>query len=251
MAELVVMSGSSLATFLRCPQQWELAYVHRIRRPPRLRMAVGLAAHSAIEKNLRHKMQVWTDLPKEEVIETFVDEFKRDAQDSPDEGKETKGNSQDSGIATLGVWYDQVNPQIQPLAVEQHGQFTLNGIPYDWTADVVTQQKRIRDWKFSLKKPSGDQYIVNMIGYAIGWRHESGEIESGVDLDYMVRTKQPYHHNIPGSTVPDEAIDAFTRALQSAYKSINAGIYPPTGLSSGVCSWCAYSDGTCPAYRRA
>lgn len=51
-------------------------------------------------------------------------------------------------------------------------------------------------------------------------------------------------------TVPDQDIQVFADMVQGAHDQIMAGYFPPHGLKSGACSWCAYSDGTCPYYRR-
>jgi len=253
MTEPVVMSGSSLNTFLRCARQWEYAYVHRIKRPPSVKQAIGISGHYAIETDLKHKVQTWEDLPREEVIETFVDTFKVESADAEDDPAETKGQALDSGVRSVGTWYDKVAPAVAPLLVEQHGQFTLTvdsfGVPYDWTADLVDQDRNIRDWKFVGKKPSGGStYILNMVGYAIGYREQTGEMESGVQLDHIVRTKNPYHYPISSGPVSDEDLAAFSDILVTSYRSIATGIFPPNGLRSGACSWCGYKT-ICSAYK--
>lgn len=253
MAEPVVMSGSSLNTFLRCARQWEYAYVHRLKRPPNLRQALGISAHAAVEADLKHKVATWDDLPKEEVVQTFVDAFHAESLDALPDPKASKDEFLDSGVSAVEVWYDDCAPTVAPILVEQHGQFSLNveelSIPYDWTADEVDQDTTIRDWKFVSRKPAGGQtYVLNMVGYAIGYREQTGGIEAGVRLDHIVRTKKPYYHPLASGTVADQDIEAFADILASAYRSINAGSFPPNGLKSGACSWCGYND-ICPAYR--
>lgn len=251
--EPVVMSGSSLNTFLRCARQWEFAYVYRIKRPPRFRMVLGSSAHLAVEVDLKHKVETNEDLPKEAVIQTFVDSFVVNSQEVEDEDEDV-GTYLDSGVASMGLWYDEVAPTVAPVLVEQHGQFTLTtddgSIPYDWTADLIDQELRVRDWKFVSKRPSGgDTYVLNMVGYAVGYRHQTGGIESGVQLDHIVRTKKPYYYPLGSGPVSDGDIAAFADILAGAYKAIGAGVFPPNGLKSGACSWCGYRD-ICTAVKK-
>lgn len=253
MTEPVVLSGSSLNTYLRCHRQWEYAYVHRIVRPPRLRMALGISAHYAVEVDLQHKVKTWEDMPRDEVVQTFVDDFERVAADAEAEPGETKGGTKDSGVTAVGTWYDRVAPNVAPVLVEQNGQFMLRSddveVPYDWTIDVVDQDRMIRDWKFVSKRPSGTQsYVLNMVGYAIGYRRQSGEMESGVQLDNIVRTKTPYHYPQSSGPVADDDIEAFTEIVTTVYQAIGTGLFPPTGLQSNACSWCGYRD-ICNAYK--
>lgn len=256
MAEPIVLSGSSAGTYQRCPRQWYHEYVERQVRPPRLKMARGLAAHDAVEQVLRHKMDAWELMPREHALEIFSAEFDRVAADTPDtQGKETKADVKRRGLLAVGAWFDDVAPTIEPLFVEQNGQFTINEVHYDWTLDVLDQNGVIRDWKFVKSKPSGkmdDPYAPNyrlaLIGYAVGLRQLTGDIETGIQLDYTVCTLNPYHMQTFEPTVTQEDIDDFRDTILEIHTRIRQGHYPPRGLSNRSCSWCAYTDGTCKAY---
>lgn len=251
MADPLVLSGSSLNTFLNCPRQWEYAYVQRIKRPPRLKMLLGTAAHTAVEQDLVHKMETGEDLQRDEVVDTFRDEFVAISAEAEDDTDDV-GKLTDSGIKTVGVWHDEVAPVTDPVMVEQHIQYKLNGTVIDGTIDVVKRGGRIGDWKFTAKTPDrrGGQYLLNMVGYGIGYRRLTGEIEAGIELDFMVRLKQPKHVPIVSGPIPDESIVAYAGIVDDVVRQINAGLFPPHGLRSGACSWCGYQD-ICPAYRAA
>lgn len=246
MAEPVVLSGSSLNTFLRCAKQWEYAYVYRLRRPPSLKQALGISAHVAAETNMKAKLETWVDLPVDMVLDAFRDSFQeegRDAEEKPDR-KETRPAYLDSGIQAVRHWREVVAPLYQPAMVEQHVQFALNGIPIDGTMDIVDDQGVIRDHKFVSRTPtSGSTYVLNMVGYAIGYRQLTGSIETGIVLDHIVRLKEPKYVPIaaPGP-VPDKSVIAYAGIVTDVKRSIDAGIFPPTGLQSNACSWCGYSD---------
>lgn len=245
MAEPVVLSGSSLNTFLRCGRQWELAYVHRIKRPPSLRMARGTAGHTVAEIDLKHKLETGEDLPLEEILDTYRDEFVKETADSPEneKKKETKPLYLEAGLNGIKTWRLKVAPLVDPEYVEEPIQFTINGIPYSGTIDLADKKKKVRDWKFVGKKPDtrSQDYVVNMVGYVIGYRQKTGELESGVALDHIVLTKEPYHFPVESEgPTPDESIVAFAGIVGSVHDSIQKGAFPPTGLKSGACSWCGY-----------
>lgn len=244
-------SASSIATFMRCAKQWEYAYVYELKRPPSIRMVLGTAAHAAEEVNYKQKIDTGLDLPTADVLDVYSDAFDSGAMEAVTdaEDKEQPGEAKDSGIATLTVYHETVAPSIEPLWVEHEGLVHVNDIPYSYTIDLVDTNARVRDHKYTKRKPQGaSDYRLAMIGYAVGYRHETGEKEADVVLDYMVRTKQPYHHPVASDgPVPDRAIDAFAGVLEMVSRAITEGIFLPTGLTNHACSWCGYRD-ICPAY---
>jgi hypothetical protein len=240
----------------------EFAYVQRIKEPPTLRLALGSAAHTAVEFDLREKMETGDDQPLEQMQDTFRDEFEKESYGAEDTPKETKGQALDSGVKCVEVWHKKVAPDTHPLAVEEEVQFSINGVPIAGTIDVVKQvgdptswfesKRIIGDWKFVGKKPQdAGTYLLNMIGYGIGLRQKTGLKEDGIVLDHLVRTKEPYHFPIASKgPIPDESIDAYGDIVAGVARDIEAGSFPPTGLQGHACSWCGYKA-RCPAYKAA
>lgn len=250
MAEPVVLSGSSLNTFLECASLWELLYVRGLRRPPSLKMALGIAGHAAAEVDLKQKITSGRDLPRDEVLDAFRDSFVENSRDSDEfpARKETRHVYLDSGVAAMLVWHKDVAPTVDPVMVEEPVQYTINGVNYSGTIDLVDRKKRVRDWKFVGRKPSptDQKYVLNMTGYAVGYRYKTGEIESGVVLDHIVRTQTPYHFPVSSDTpVPDQSIQSFAAIVEESYGAIQRGSFPPTGIRSGRCSYCPFRGKEC------
>lgn len=264
MAEPVVLSGSSIATYLRCAKQWYYAYVERIRTRPNLKAALGIAAHEALEVDLGQKIKSRIHVPLDVIQDAFVDAYKEssyDAVEKPDKG-ETIPLYEAKGLKSVELWQNQVGPTYQPVLIEQHGQFTIkvddgDPIPYDWTLDVLDEAGIIKDHKFVSRTPdSMSTYVLNMVGYAVGERRRTpGFIEAGVQLDHIVQTKEPKYVPIPNpekgevlAPVTDDDIIAFSGVVDDVHRGIQAGSFPPTGLKSNACTWCGYVQ-ICPAYR--
>ncbi len=230
-------------------RQWEYAYVFKFKRPPSLRMVKGTAGHKAAEVHMIGKMVTGEDRPVDEDLDAFSDSFDQEIADTEVTDKE-KGVTKDAGVKEVRFWHREVAPPIVPTMVEQPIKFIINRIPWTGTIDLVDTEARVRDWKFTGRTPSSaDAYILNMVGYAIGYRVLTGEVESQIVLDHIVGLKTPKHVAIRSDgPVPDRSIAEFTRIAEDAMRSIQAGIFPANGLKSGACSWCGYKD-ICPAYR--
>jgi hypothetical protein len=246
-----VLSGSSLNTFLRCARQWEYAYVFRLRRPPALRMVTGTAGHKAAEVHMLAKRESGEDGPVAIALDAFSDSFDievKEAETTPAEAGEWK----DKGTRSVKLWHKEIAPSVTPVHIEQPISFYVNDVPYTGTIDLVDAERVIRDWKFTNRTPSSaEPYLLNLIGYAVGYRTLTGEVESAVELDHIVQLKTPKPFIIKSDgPVTDRAIASFADTVETVTRSIQAGIFPPNGLKSGACSWCGYRD-ICPAYKEA
>lgn len=257
MSEPVVLSGSSISTFLKCQRQWERQYIYRDPRPPSLVLSLGTAAHEAAELDLVRRMETGELASTEEVVQVFRDSFERETVDAEDEPKETKGEATDSGVKAVTFWHDNVAPPIKPKAVELHGQFAIEGIPYDWTADLIEEGPEEGEWgldddmvtdhKFVSKTPSddGEKYLVNMVGYAIGYRHQTGNNPKR-RLSYTVRLKRtPKHVVVDKPALTDADVDKFVDVVTSVNDTIQRGSFPPTGAGTWVCGYCPVSKAHC------
>lgn len=247
-----LFSASSLATFLRCGAQWEYAYVYAIKRPPNVRMVIGVAAHEAVETNYRQKLGTRLDLPVSDVTDAFADAFTRLTEDVEDDPEEPAGVAKDSGVLLVEKYQEIVAPTVQPLYVEQEIQFNINDIPYAGFIDLVDDTGRVRDLKTTKRKPgSRTNYAIAMTGYAVGYRQLTGQVEAGVTLDYMIRTQKPYYYPAASAgPISDAGIAAFAKVISGVSESIQRGIFLPTGLNTGACGYCPYTD-LCPAFRAA
>lgn len=256
MTEQLVLSGSSVATYRRCPQWWYFEYIEQQVRPARLQMARGLAAHEAVEYDLKHKIATWEDAPKDEVVDLYITRFAEYAKDSPEiQGKDTKDDVFRRGVLAVEAWRDHIAPNIFPLFVEVNGRFEIDGVLYDWTADVIDQSFLVRDWKFVKKKPQpgspfSPDYTYPMRGYYIGAETELGLELSGWQIDYVVCTLNPYLVSDNHAPLDQEERNDFRNVVVETHDLIMEGRFPPKGLGNNSCSWCPFADGTCEPHRR-
>ena len=244
-----VLSGSSLNTFLRCAKQWEYAYVYRFKRPPKLRMVTGTAGHKGLEVHLIEKRDTHKDAPLSVALDAYSDSFDEEVKEA-EAPKNEAAEWKDKGIRSVKLWHKEVAPTIQPALVEEPISFVINGQPYTGTLDLADVDDVIIDHKFPNKTPSNaDNYLVNLVGYAIGFRQKTGRVEEMVRLDNIVQLKTPKYVRIASDgPVTDKAILAFADTVSIAVRQINAGLFPPTGLGGHACSWCGYTD-ICEPYK--
>lgn len=255
----LILSASSVATFLRCGKQWEFAYVHRERRPPTVKQALGLASHDAYDQDMTAKLATGENLPEALVLDAFSTEYDRLALEfeKPDEDP---GSAKDQQIKVVRKYRTDLAPLIEPVMVEESFIIEVNGLTYSGTLDLASIHRvkpdstriKVRDWKNTAQKPSdGGNYTFGMVGYALGYRVLTGDIEDEVQIDYLVRYKKKdpgYYPISSGGPVSQAAVESFAETLADVFDAIMAGRFVPNGLQNNACSWCGYAA-ICPAYR--
>jgi hypothetical protein len=257
MSEPVVLSASSINTYLRCQQQWYYAYVMNIKSPPNVALLVGLSAHKAVETNMEQKVTSKLDLPVADVLDVFSTEYDAQVGDIENED-EDPGKGKDSGIDIVRLYHTTVAPPIQPALVEEQIQFSVNGIPYSTVLDLVEERidpvfneahDILRELKTTKSTPTIDRYAIQMTGQSVGLKHKTGKEQVGVIVDVLVRTKTPKHIQIQApELMKPPAIGMFADIVAKVHAQIQTGNFIPSGLTNRACSWCGYTN-ICPAYK--
>lgn len=265
MAQDLVLSASSVTTFLRCGQQWAYAYVAGIKAPPSLRAIRGIAAHAAVEVDMRQKIASKVDIPINDMLDAYDTSWQAEAINGYTVINDEKpGEVKDKGYELVSLYRETVAPGIQPVLVEEPIQFAINGQAYSGQIDIGEEidvdlgwgppEKRlvIRDTKTTGRTPPDDGgYLLNMTGYAIAQRQATGRTEADTVLDYLIATKEPKYKEIRmGGPITDAQIAQFAGIVGQVSAAINAGRFVPNGLVSGACGWCGYRA-ICPAYQTA
>lgn len=247
MSDPVVFSASSINEFEKCPRRWYYTYIEQRPAPESVQQALGTAVHAAIEANMRYKLDTGVLLEREALEATFWDEF-NEAWDRSDGWHEADAIAAGTdGIRLTLLHHETVAPGIDPLWIEEPVQFEINGVPYSGVIDLVDARGRIRDWKTTARKPRPAGYVTNMVGYAIAYRQRTGQIETEVVLDYLVRTKKAQYVPIAsGGPISDAAIAKFATNVLAVAEMVGRGDFPSHGATTGQCRWCPYAA-ICPA----
>lgn len=251
----LILSGSSLKVYLECPKEWEFAYLWAKHMPPSYKMALGTAAHAAVEHGLKGILE-----DDARPLASWIEQFdlawfeettlSRPKNDKPIESAEAYRRS---GHDCVAFYYQEIAPTVIPVLVEEPMAYTINGHTWTGTLDLLDAlpdgRLRLRDHKFTGEKPrDAKRYMTPMIGYYLGARRLFGDrLSDEVVVDYIVRGRKITHHQIL-ITIDEGAIMAFATDVEEAATAINAGRFPPLGRTNGTCRWCPYRR-TCPDAR--
>lgn len=234
----LVLSATSVEAYRSCHWRWFLQYVEGERGEASLEQAVGLAAHAAIE----HYYNRWIAEPmkivdRAEVIDVFDTTFLLEAP-----VVSAARPMRQIGRRVVNAYIEDVAPTLTPAFVEMPGRITVNGIGYSLHIDLVDTARVVRDTKVKGSKPrDATRYLFAMTGYSLGYRALTGERETDVQIDVMVRLKRDRPYHVPlryGGPITNLDIGRFARQLEDTAEGIDRGDFAPTGLEAGECRWC-------------
>lgn len=254
MVNPLVLSGSSLNTFMECPRAWQYQYLFRKDMPPSYKMALGIAAHEAVEAAYRYQATNG-DLPPLDFWLAIFDQHwsscTRNSRPKNHQPAESAEAHRKSGHSVIGYYARNIAPTIDVVAFEKPVAITINGHTWTGTIDLIDRMPdgrlRLRDHKFTSKKPEGtDRYKRPMIGYYLAAKHYFGEIAE-VAIDYIVRGSPPTYTKLLIEPTEQDILD-FATDIEEAVASINVGRFPPLGNQTLACRWCPYRK-ICPSAR--
>lgn len=247
------LSPSAIKTYMRCPKQFEFAYMKGLKKPPNFKMAFGSSIHRGLEVNYAYKYKKKKDLPVKDVISVFHDDLKVRAKNLDEKvGKTDLNLAVAEGQGILDKYHKMVAPRVQPVqppeleltAPVSGAKRKLRGF-LDLVADVLnigTYRKNvIRDTKTTTRKYTQDQANtdIQLTIYDYMLKTNKGIKSSAVQFDVIVRGK----HGTEFSTVTANRTNTDHKRLESTVqqveKAISAGIFYPTE-NHQTCGWCGY-----------
>src|SRR5574338_423037 len=245
MADPLVLSPTSLKMFRRCPQQWYFRNIERFTMPPPVKVALGAAVHTAVEHDMRQKVETHEDVQTDEVLDRYAAAWDEETEEIP-EPDEPMPKAMDDGVRMLRLFMEgsddqpPIAPELQPLWVERATQFRVVkehlpecdrsacecGVPFNVTLDMATAGDVVRDLKTTGRTPQPGQHLMQVAAGAIGYEVETGRPAQDTVVDTLIRTKQAKYHAESWGPVDQHMRRVFATQVDHTVRMINAGLFP-------------------------
>lgn len=239
------ISASSLAKFVKCPEQWRLRYVERHKDRTYTDRFVGLIDHKVWEFNFREKLRDGEDLGIDWLRGKLRAEWAILKQkEQPDFGNDDEEKLIKRSLKMLEV-YEPVATRIQPIAVEERFEETIPGVPVPLVGYVdIEEQLQVLERKTSknrVSKPKSE------------WRFQGRiyQLVKRKPVEWHVVTKQVTPQVCTAQTDPDLYLpivnpDATVRMIQQTVEAIGEfyarwpeGPWPTNGIfGDWACDYC-------------
>ena len=241
------LSASRLNTWLSCRLKFYFHYVRGIRKPKTAALYVGTAVHGILKlwNQARWRRQPFTVALARQHFDTRWQADQAAEKVRWDDGEEA-GEKQ-TAWSLLDLYFKQspIPPNEMPEGVEvsveadlsQHGLPRLIGV-----LDLVRAGGRIVDYKTVGQTPNEEKAVhtneVQLTGYSILYRANTGKVEGGRDLHQLVKTKTPkLVVTQQGPMTPQQQTRLF-RQMESYVNGLDRQDFVPSpGMQCSMCSF--------------
>lgn len=251
------LSVSSINQFIRCPEKWRRRYIEGAYEPVGGAAVIGSAVGAAEGRNYQDKIASGEDLPEQDVLDIYADEFDLKAESEQITwGDDKPGKLKDLGAKVLPVYHRLIAPTVKPKAVERQFQLTFEDA--DWTfkgyIDVEETDDTVRDLKVKARGMSQADADSDLqaTSYLLAKRSEGHPAPRFV-FDQMVKVQAPEAKHVQPmpTTRTDAQLDAFVGRVYGIAAEIHwrletdnwAGAAPGTWWCTA--KWCGFHS-TCP-----
>jgi putative RecB family exonuclease len=239
------VSASRLSLFLQCRLKFYFRYVLKLKKPKTPSLHLGNSVH-AVLKAWNKARWLLEPLTLKQAHDAYTEAWADDTEGKVfwEPGEENDDKTTGWRLIDTYLRESHVPADLKPDAVEvpveadlvSHGLPRLIGI-----LDLV-QRRQIIDYKTSATTPNADKVAhtteIQTTSYAILYRHNTGQQESGVALHHLVKLKNPkvVITTMPPMTQHQETrlfrqMEAYVQGLQQQ------DFIPSVGLQCSSCEF--------------
>lgn len=227
----LILSKSSIGTWLTCYRQYMYGYVYRIPGAPSLDMAIGTAVHAGAEAH-------WKGHDPIEATQKALDrEVALIPHVTVDEGVQADKDA----LAMTRLYLDKIAPTFTVTMVEQDFLIRVDGTLVSGRIDAA-DDKDVHDTK-TTSTPSKVDAAHNQLGMTIyrhGYKSITGHLPERLLLDVVAKNGRVAVKEVE----PDD--QGMAEVVAMVARGINEGDFAPTGASRGECVRCPYAT-ICPS----
>lgn len=237
---------SEIATFLKCPKQWEFRYVQGLRSPPRAALTVGSSVDAAVTHNLVEKMKTGQDISSEAVLDAYSTSFDNRSKET-EWGEDDAGKQKDMGAQLVKAHHEKLAPGIQPATVQE--EFVIEtdaGYDLGGTIDFTEKNGVIGDTKTAKTAYAEDAISKALQPALYDFAHEAIHQKPATGFRYDVlikptKTIGPRVQQVVGKVTHADREWLFD-TINNVHKAIQAGVATPAPDGAWWCSkdWCGY-----------
>lgn len=220
----LVLSASSLKTWLNCGRRYWYEQVLRLPSAPTMEMTIGTATHAGVEAH--HNGQ--------DALEATESAFGREYEGMDHTGGDDPAAGLHDATAMLALYRENIAPTFHPTIVERDFLVRLNGVLVSGRIDAADDDVHDTKTTATLSRFRPERHRLQMTLYRHGFRTITGRWPGRLLLDVIAR-------NLRWKTVEVEHDDGeLADVLALASRGILGGVYDPTGALNGSCSRCSF-----------
>jgi len=262
------LSISQIKLLKACPRKYYFNYVEGLGSITPYLVAGG-ATHTALEKNYIHKIETGEDLPLNEVLRVFQEEFARNKHRIDNWVNKSEEEFVAMGRAMLAAHMKHLAGSVDPISTEMEIRLEFDGVPILGYVDLETSEYILdHKFKFSAKNPlknydpDEDMQLTlyafatgkKKVGFNLHWfelrRKEVKDKHGRIKRDrngrpVVVEKLWPVARTFTATRKKehfDRLNDTVVEAAEAITKYTVNGDFPKVEQNSQECYWCEFKN---------
>lgn len=219
------LSISQVRTWLRCPRQWGYRYLSGYKEPPKWTMKAGTAMDDTLSAHNRGKIE-GKGLNTSAATDFYRDRVRQVADQDGLPKNEEMSSVIDDGTKILPVYMKEVDPVINPVAVQKEIKREVDGVPMLGYIDLVREaedgHRIVSDYKFSAYARKNAAAASLQLAF---YQESEGDPSGHVDLIVLTRTQKPKVVT-DSHFVTDQDRGRVRQMVKQVSKGIASGVFP-------------------------
>jgi hypothetical protein len=222
----LILSNSSLSSWIFCHYKWFLENVWRQPSEPSVPMHLGTAVHAGAEEYLHNR-----DATKAQAI--MLDVLAGSWPDGADEDYVIVSRD---ATSMLDLYIEKVAPGFSPTLIEAPFVIEVNGVAVSGILDSADEDVHDLKTTAALTGFRPEKHRLQLSIYALGYKFLTGRTPRKLLLDIVTRNNKYKQAEVQ----PDFGEVADILAVVS--EGIAKQDYSPTGADNNACPRCAFRD---------
>jgi hypothetical protein len=222
------ISASKTKKYLQCPRAFEDSYIRGNWGDPSQPATQGNFAHQAIAEGYEYKLKHGKEMDIEEKLNLIDVLFKEDFENGKTNYRDPLENVIRETRELVLIHHENIAVRTNPFLIEKPFSVMVEDVELVGIWDVISADGWIIDNKFYSKTPSQTELDkdIQMSFYSLAYRLMFNEVEKGIRLDCVIKTKNKKSLQLTTNRTSEELQWTAKMIVQIA-QAMESGIYVP------------------------
>jgi hypothetical protein len=185
------VSASKVKKYLQCPRSFEDSYLRGNWAPPSQPATQGSIAHEAIARGYEFKKEHGKEMDVRDKLNHIDVLFKEDFKNGNTNYRDSMEDLIRETRELVLIHHEDIAVRVNPFLIEKPFSVMVEDVELVGIWDVIDESGWVIDNKFFSKSPSQSELDrdIQMSFYSLAYRLMFNEVERGIRLDCVIKTK--------------------------------------------------------------
>ena len=222
------LSASKTKKYLQCPRSFEDSYLRGNWADPSQPATQGSIAHEAIARAYEFKKKHGKEMDIQDKLNHIDVLFKEDFENGKTNYRDSLEDVIRETRELVLIHHNEIGVRVKPFLIEKPFSVMVEDVELVGIWDLIDESGWIIDNKFYSKTPSQTELDrdIQMSFYSLAYRLMFNEVERGIRIDAVIKTKNKKSLQLTTNRTTDE-LQWTAKMITQIAQAMESGNYPP------------------------